>query len=93
MGWRQRFETARYQALYDLGFGEKPNWLDAAALYGIGARFDENPLLFFELQGVDVGRFIDVALENRVESMLANADKPSDRIIQDESWREWFGVI
>lgn len=93
LGWRQRFETARYQALYDLGFGEKPNWLDAAALYGIGARFDENPLLFFELRGVDVGRFIDVALENRVESMLANADKPSDRIIQDESWREWFGVI
>ena len=65
----------------------------AAALYGIGARFDEDPLLFFELRGVDVGRFIDVALENRVESMLANADKPSDRIIQDEGWREWFGVI
>ena len=27
----------------------------AAALYGIGARFDEDPLLFFELRGIDVG--------------------------------------
>ena len=30
LGWRQRFETARYQAMYDLGFEERPNWLDAA---------------------------------------------------------------
>ena len=65
----------------------------AAVLYGIGARFDENPLLFFELRGADVGRFIDVTLENHIENMLANADKPSERVIQDEGWREWVGVI
>ena len=29
-GWKQRFETSRHQALYDLGFEEKPGWLDAA---------------------------------------------------------------
>lgn len=34
----------------------------AAVLYGVGARFDENPLLFFELRGLDVGRLIDVTL-------------------------------
>ena len=28
--WKQRFESDRYQALYDLGFEEKPDWLDAA---------------------------------------------------------------
>ena len=47
----------------------------AAAQYGVGARLDENPLLFFELRGIDVGRFIDVALENRVEALLANMDR------------------
>ncbi len=63
----------------------------AAVLYGIGARFDENPLLFFELRGIDVGKFIDVALENRVESMLRNADRPSERIILSKDWESLFG--
>lgn len=65
----------------------------AAVLYGIGARFDENPLLFFELRGIDVGRFVDVTLANRVESMLANADAPSERIITGAHWEELFGVL
>ena len=33
MGWKQRFEVSRYQALYDLGFEEKPKWLDAAGSF------------------------------------------------------------
>lgn len=64
----------------------------AAVLYGIGARFDENPLLFFELRGIDVDKFIDVALENKIENMLKNADKPSDRIIANDDWEELFGL-
>lgn len=65
----------------------------AAVLYGIGARFDENPLLFFELRGIDVGRFVDVTIANRVESMLANAQNPSERIIEEGQWEELFGVF
>lgn len=64
----------------------------AAVLYGIGARFDENPLLFFGLQGIDVEKFIDVALENRVESMLKNTDKPSERIIASQDWEALWGI-
>lgn len=64
----------------------------AAVLYGIGARFDENPLLFFELRGIDVGRFVDVALENKVEKMLQNADKKSDRIMERVDYTSLFGV-
>ena len=65
----------------------------AAALYGVGARLDEDPLLFFELRGIDVGRFIDVALENRVEAMLSNADKKSGRIMEDTDLGKLFGVL
>ncbi len=65
----------------------------AAALYGIAVRFDENPLLFFELRGIDVDHFVDVTLENRLESMLANVDAPSERIIRTENWEELFGVF
>lgn len=65
----------------------------AAALYGVGARLDEKPLLFFELRGIDVGRFIDVTLANKVEAMLANADRPSSRIIEGADIKGLFGVL
>ena len=65
----------------------------AAALYGVGVRLDEQPLLFFELRGIDAGRFIDVALANRVEAMLTNADKASRRVISEDHLGGLFGVI
>ncbi len=64
----------------------------AAVLYGIGARFDENPLLFFELRGIDVERFVDVALASHVDKMLEHADVRSERVIEDERWKELFGI-
>lgn len=64
----------------------------AAVLYGVGVRLDEQPLLFFELRGIDAGRFIDVTLANRVEQMLANADKKSPRILDDAEVKGLFGV-
>ena len=65
----------------------------AAVLYGIGARFDENPLLFFELRGIDVERFVDVVIEDRIESMLKHVDDPSERIIDTKNWEDLFGVL
>lgn len=66
----------------------------AAALYGVGVRFDEQPLLFFKLRGIDFNRFIDVTLANKVEMMLKNAEQPqSNRIIQEDSIRGLFGVL
>lgn len=64
----------------------------AAALYGIGARLDADPSLFFELRGIEMGRFIDVAIASRVEMMLKNAGRPSGRTITDERIKELFGV-
>ena len=62
----------------------------SAVLYGIGVRFDEDPLLFFTLRGIEVEHFVDVTLENSVESMLRNADVKSDRIITGNSWKRLF---
>ena len=31
--WKERFDRAPYQTLYELGFVEKPDWLDAAGMY------------------------------------------------------------
>ncbi len=65
----------------------------AAALYGVGTRLDEDPTLFFELRGIDMGRFLDVTLGNRVETMLQNAQKPSGRILEGEDLTALFGVL
>ena len=64
----------------------------AAVLYGIGARFDEDPLLFFALRGIEVDRFVDITLANKLDDMLANADAESERIITADDWEELFGL-
>jgi uncharacterized Zn finger protein len=56
----------------------------AAALYGIGNRLDEDPLLLFTLRGVDASQLIRKSVEEKMKSLLANAKKPSKRIIADD---------
>lgn len=65
----------------------------AAALYGVGARLDGAPTLFFSLRGIDTDKFVDVVIANRVETMLSNVNRPSERILQDADLTELFGVI
>ena len=65
----------------------------AAVLYGIGARFDRDPLLFFELRGLDVNRFIDTTLQNRVDEMLEHADNRTSRMIDTDTLTSIFGVL
>ncbi len=64
----------------------------AATLYGVGARLDTQPLVIFELRGIDVGRFVDVALASKVEKMLENENRPSRRIIEEIDLTEVFGI-
>ncbi|MEE8815760.1 MAG: SWIM zinc finger family protein [Lachnospiraceae bacterium] len=65
----------------------------AAALYGVGVRLDEKPLLFFELRGIDPDQFVKVTIQNRVETMLENEDRPSERIMDDADLGSLFGVL
>lgn len=68
----------------------------AAALYGVGVRLDEEPMLFFTLRGIDMESFIDVALENKVEQMLVNSeciDNKNSRILDEVSQKELFGDL
>jgi hypothetical protein len=75
-----------------------PDWASlckhvAAVLYGVGARFDEDPLLFFKLRGVDVNDFIDKAINSRVEEMLSHAGCRTDRMMDEGSASKLFDVI
>lgn len=64
----------------------------AASLYGIGARLDDDPLLFFRLRGMDPDDLVAKAVESRVDSMLKNADVKTDRTMDDADLREVFGI-
>lgn len=64
----------------------------AAVLYGIGARLDENPILFFKLRDIDFQELLKKSIEDKMESMLKNADKKSRRVIEDSEVFDIFGV-
>lgn len=64
----------------------------AAVLYGMGARLDQDPLLFFKLRGVDMNELIRRSVESRLESMLKQAGKKTRRAIPDKEMHDLFGI-
>jgi len=64
----------------------------AAVLYGIGARLDQNPLLFFELRDIDGRELIRKSIEQKIDSMLKNAGRKSKREIAAEDIPHIFGL-
>jgi len=74
-----------------------PDWATmckhvAAVLYGVGARLDEDPLLFFKLRGLDVSAFIKASIDEKLAHMMKNVGRASDRVLEDVDLGELFGV-
>ncbi len=74
-----------------------PDWASmckhvAAVLYGIGARVDKNPMLFFELRDLDGQELVRKSMESKLESMMKNAGNKSRRAIADEDISDIFGL-
>jgi uncharacterized Zn finger protein len=74
-----------------------PDWASmckhvAAALYGVGARFDEDATLFFKLRGVDMAELIGETVSLKAENLLEMASKKSSRVIQDADLSALFGI-
>ncbi|HEY5563794.1 MAG TPA: hypothetical protein VIK72_18920 [Clostridiaceae bacterium] len=63
-----------------------------AVLYSIGARFDEDPTLFFKLRDIDFGVLLKKTIEEKMKSLLENSDKKSDRVLEDKDIFDLFGV-
>jgi len=64
----------------------------ASVLYGIGARLDEDPLLFFKLRGVEVEALIKKSVEAKMNSMLENANQKTSRVLADDEIDDLFGL-
>ncbi|MDF2907869.1 MAG: hypothetical protein K0R34_3190 [Herbinix sp.] len=74
-----------------------PDWASmckhiAAVLYGIGARLDTNPLLFFELRDIDSMELVKKSMEKKLDNMLKNANKKSERKIVEKDVFDLFGI-
>lgn len=74
-----------------------PDWASmckhvAAVLYGIGARLDSNPMLFFELRDIDSKELVRKSVEQKLKSMLKNAGKKSKREIAQKDIADIFGL-
>jgi uncharacterized Zn finger protein len=74
-----------------------PDWASmckhvAAVLYGIGARLDTDPMLFFELRDIDSMELVKKSMESKLDSMLKNADKRSERKLADKDVFDLFGI-
>jgi uncharacterized Zn finger protein len=64
----------------------------AAALYGVGARLDDDPGLFFTLRGVHVRELISGAVTDKTNELLKKAKKKSRRVLEDVNLSEVFGI-
>ncbi|HBE77953.1 MAG TPA: hypothetical protein DDW65_09275 [Firmicutes bacterium] len=64
----------------------------AAVLYGVGARLDEDPSLFFTLRGVKIEELISEAIRGKAQSMLGHSGVKSRRILEDVDVTAMFGV-
>jgi uncharacterized Zn finger protein len=64
----------------------------AAVLYGVGARLDEDPALFFTLRGVKIEELISEAIQKKTQSMLGKAGAKSRRVLEDIDVTAMFGV-
>lgn len=64
----------------------------AATLYATGARLDSDPLLFFTLRGVDATELIKKSVEEKMKTLLMNAQKKSRRVINENDVERIFGL-
>lgn len=64
----------------------------AAVLYGVGARLDVNPMLFFELRAMDGQELVRKSMEKTLESMMKNAGTKSKREIAERDISNIFGL-
>lgn len=64
----------------------------ASVLYAVGAKLDDDPLLFFKLRGIDINSLVSKAIDDRLEHLLANAENHTERIFDEADISELFGL-
>jgi uncharacterized Zn finger protein len=74
-----------------------PDWASmckhvAAVLYGVGARLDNDPSLFFVLRNIDMNDLIAQTLDHESKKLLDKSGVKSSRVIDDADVAGMFGI-
>ncbi len=74
-----------------------PDWASmckhvAATLYGVGARLDEDPSLFFKLRRIDVDDLITETVADTAQALIDKAEQQSGNILDDVDLGDVFGI-
>lgn len=64
----------------------------AAVLYGVGARLDENPELFFVLRNIDIEELISDTISKKSQTLLQKSKIKSRRVISETDVSDMFGI-
>ena len=64
----------------------------AAVLYGVGAKLDSNPSLFFELRNIDMKGLISHAVAEKKQKLLKKSVKKSKRVMKNADIGKVFGI-
>lgn len=64
----------------------------AATLYGVGTKFDDDPMLFFELRQIESEHLIQKSIEKKLDNMLTNVGKKTNRTMDASEISDVFGL-
>ncbi len=64
----------------------------AAVLYGVGARLDDDPTLFFTLRNVNINDLIKETVSKKSQQLLKKSEVKSRRILDDTDIFGMFGI-
>lgn len=66
----------------------------AAVLYAVGSIIDQEPLLLFQLRGIDVDAYLDAEIREKTNQLLVMAKNFNDesRLIEDDLISKFFGI-
>jgi uncharacterized Zn finger protein len=56
----------------------------AAALYGVGARLDTDPLLFFKLRSIPFEELLKKSVDEKMKNLLKNAHRKTGRVLKGD---------
>jgi uncharacterized Zn finger protein len=64
----------------------------AAVLYGVGARLDDKPELFFVLRKVNINNLISEAINKKTQTLIEKSKAKGRRVIEETDMFDMFGI-
>ena len=64
----------------------------SATLYGVGARLDDDPSLFFTLRAINLDELVLNTISETADALLTKAEKKTKKVLEDMDLSQMFGI-